>query len=410
MTHLIKLPFYMVSAIALVSAAAAQDTSSTVEIEQVQLDDVWSDMRVEIPDFAGEASSTSSAVGNAATGLVASGNIALETNQRLDGSVTATNQMLGGSASLAVGTTTAYGNSTTGGTWSGDASYRAEQISNGDVAADTRIDMDNTGTIASSTTAIANVSVPTHEYGTQGAFQIQESNGSVSANTDADLCCDGDSASFATTAGGNAMSATGSTSTNLTGAVQTTSNDQTMTATSDVYMGYGHNVLAATTAFGNSASQHNEWGYASLGSEDSEVYQGNESDIDAQTYVTLDQWSGPATASRFGVGTTASTSNLGSDTGLYAIQDNYGTVYSDANLTGNSSEQSSGIVTSTAIGNAVTATLCNTCGDAALYGQTTQMNAGSVIARGTATVGQSGSVFGAATAVGNSATYQSNGD
>lgn len=410
MTSFIKLSLYAATSLTLVSAAAAQDSSSNVEIEQVQLDDVWSNMRVEIPDYAWEATSTSSAVGNAAAGLVTTGNIEIDTEQRLDGDVTATNEMLGGSAGLAVATTTAYGNSTTGGTSVGDTYYRAEQVAYGDVAADTRIDMDTTSTIASATTAIANVSVPKDAYGTNRAFQIQESNGSVSANTDADLCCDGHSASFATTAGGNAMSSTGSTSTNLNGAVQTTANDQTIAAASDVYMGYGHNVLAATTAFGNSASQHNEWGYASLGREGSEVYQGNESDIDAQTYVTLDQWTGHGTASAFGVGNTVSTSNLGSDTGLYAVQDNYGTVYSDANLTGTAGEHSSGIVTSTAIGNAATATLCNICGDAALHGQTTQMNAGSIVARGTATVGQSGSVFGAATAVGNSATYQSNGD
>ena len=411
MTHLIKLSIYGASALALLGTANAQEeTYSNVEIEQVQLDDVWSDMQVEIPDYAWEATSTSNAVGNAAAGLVSSGSIDLDVQQRLEGDVAATNQILGGSAGLTVGQTTAYGNSTTGGTWAGDNYYRAEQVANGDVAADTRVDMDNTGTIVTATTAIANVSVPTDEYGTNSAFQTQESNGSVRATTDADLCCDGHSASFATTAGANAMSSTGSTSTNMNGAVQTTASGETVSATGDVYMGYGHNVLAATTAFGNSASQHNEWGYATLGRDGSEVYQGNESDVDAQTYVTLDQWTGYATASAYGVGNTASTSNLGSDTGLYANQNNYGSVYSDASLTGTAPTDGSGIVTSTAIGNAATATLCNICGDAALHGQTTQMNAGSIIARGSATVGQSGSVFGAATAVGNSATYQSNGD
>ena len=411
MTHLIKLSIYGASALALLGTANAQEeTYSNVEIEQVQLDDVWADMQVEIPDYAWEATSTSNAVGNAAAGLVSSGSIDLDVQQRLEGDVAATNQILGGSAGLTVGQTTAYGNSTTGGTWAGDNYYRAEQVANGDVAADTRVDMDNTGTIVTATTAIANVSVPTDEYGTNSAFQTQESNGSVRATTDADLCCDGHSASFATTAGANAMSSTGSTSTNMNGAVQTTASGETVSATGDVYMGYGHNVLAATTAFGNSASQHNEWGYATLGRDGSEVYQGNESDVDAQTYVTLDQWTGYATASAYGVGNTASTSNLGSDTGLYANQNNYGSVYSDASLAGTVPTDGSGIVTSTAIGNAATATLCNICGDAALHGQTTQMNAGSIIARGSATVGQSGSVFGAATAVGNSATYQSNGD
>ena len=251
--------------------------------------------------------------------------------------------------------------------------------------------------------------MPTDEYGKNAAFQIQESNGSVDATTDVDMCCDGTSASFATTAGGNAMSSTGTTSTNINGAVQTTSAGETITASSNVYMGYGHNVLAATTGFGNSATLHNEWGYASLGREGSELFQGNDSDVDAQSYVTLDEWSGYASSSAYGVGNAAEISNIGSDTGLYAIQTNFGAVDSTASLDGTSTYDGDGIVTATSIGNAATATLCNICGDATLHGQTQQYNAGTVTARGSASVGQSGHVFGSATAVGNSSTYQSNG-
>lgn len=397
------------SAAILAMTASAQDKTSTVEINQVQLNDVWSDMQVEIPDTAWEASSTSTAVGNAAAGLIMQGTIDLDVNQALEGDVRADNQLTGGTAGLAVATTTAYGNSATGGTWDGDNFYRAEQTSNGDVSANTRVDMDRANNIATATTGIANVSVPTDEWGRNAAFQIQESNGSVEAITDVDMCCDGTSASFATTAGGNAMSSTGTTSTNINGAVQTTASGETISASSDVYIGSGHNVLAATTGFGNSATLHNEWGYASLGREGSELFQGNDSDVDAQSYVTLDEWSGYASSSAYGVGNAAEISNVGSDTGLYAVQNNYGTVYSEASLNGSSSYDGDGIVTATSIGNAATATLCNICGDAALHGQTNQYNAGSVIAQGSASVGQSGSVFGSATAVGNSSTYQSNG-
>ena len=389
---------------------AAWAQSSNSEIEQVQLGDVWSNMQVEIPDYAWEASSTSSAVGNAAAGLVNTGDIDLDTVQNLSGNVRADNELLGGSAGLAVATTTAYGNSTTGGTWSGNTYYRADQVATGDVAASTRVDMQNAGTVAAATTAIANVSVPTNEYGMTSAFQTQESAGSVTAETDVDMCCDGTSASFATTAGGNAVSSTGTTTTHYVGAVQETASGETIAASSDVYMGFGHNVLSATSAFGNSATVHNEWGYATQGREGSEVYQGNASEIDAQSYVTLDNWSGTATSSAYGVGNAATISNIGADTGLNAIQNNYGAVSSTASLSGASPSAGDGIVTSTAIGNAATATLCNYCGDAALQGRTQQYNSGSVIAQGSGSVGQTGHIFGSATAVGNSATYQSTGD
>ena len=384
---------------------------SVVVIDQVQLGDVWSGMNVDVPNYTSDAVSTSTAVGNAAAGLMMSGDIDLEVNQRLEGNVEAVNSITGGYVGTAIATTTAYGNSSTGGTWMGTNYYRAEQVSNGDVSAATEINLQGTNQTATATTAIANVSVPTDEFGTNRAFQIQESNGSVSANTTAVQCCDGTSATFVTTAGANAVSSNGLTSTNFNGAVQTTAYGERIQAATDVYMGDGNNVLAATTAFGNSATVDNKWGYATLGRDGSELYQENKSDIDSQTYVTLDHWSGYATATAYGVGNSGLISNVGSDTGLYAIQNNDGTVYTQASLTGNSSVGGTGIVNATSIGNAVTANLCNFCNsDSVLQGGVTQTNSGQVIARGTAVVPSSGGVYGSATAVGNSATYQSNGD
>lgn len=404
-----------VAALLAAPAMAGEDSEETpisvVVIEQVQLGNVWSGMDVKAPGITHDIVSTSTAVGNAAAGLVKSGDIDLDTFQTLEGHVEAENSIYGYKTGTAIATTTAYGNSTTGGTWSGTNFYRAEQTSNGDVSANTDVKLHGANQIATSTTAMANVSVPSDEYGTNRAFQIQDSNGSVDANTKIVMCCTGTSGTFATTAGGNAVSSTGSTSTNFNGAVQTTAAGEHIQAATDVYMGDGHNVLAATTAFGNSATVHNEWGYATLGRDGSELFQANESAIDSQTYVTLDHWSGYASATAYGVGNSGLISNVGSDTGLFANQENTGNVYTSANLTGNSMVGGTGQVNATAIGNAVTANLCNTCsGDAVLQGGINQINSGSMIARGTAHTPYAGAVYGSATAVGNSATFQSNGD
>ena len=113
-------------ALALAAAnATTQAQSSDATIEQVQLGDVWSDMQVEIDVDAWEATSASSAVGNAAAGLVTQGDVTFATNQTLEGNVTATNELTGGSAGLAVASTTAYGNSTTGGTWAGNTKRKS---------------------------------------------------------------------------------------------------------------------------------------------------------------------------------------------------------------------------------------------------------------------------------------------
>ncbi|MEM1037683.1 MAG: holdfast anchor protein HfaD [Pseudomonadota bacterium] len=383
---------------------------SVVVIDQVQLNDVWSDMSVEVPHYAPDAVSTSTAVGNAAAGLLKSGDIDLDVYQTLEGNIGAENRLSGGSAGTAIATTTAYGNSTTGGTWDGTNFYRAEQTSNGDVSAYTDVDLENAYQAATSTTAIANVSVPADEYGTNRAFQIQESNGSVIAETDVDMCCAGKSATFTTTAGANAVSSTGLTSTNFNGAVQTTAEGETVQSYTDAYMGDGNDVLAASTGFGNSVTVHNQYGYATLGRDGSELFQSNGSDIDSQTYVTLDHWSGYASATAYGVGNSALISNSVSDTGLFANQENYGQVYTQAQFTGQSTVGGSAVVSATSIGNASTAILCNTCGDAVLQGGVNQINGGQVIARGQAYVPNSGGIYGSATAVGNSATFESRGD
>lgn len=388
-----------------------QSSLSTVAIEQVQLDNVWSGMSVDVPDSTWELVSTSTAVGNAAAGLIKSGDIDVDIDQRLEGNVDAVNTVTGGYVENGVITTTAYGNSATGGTWAGTNYYRADQVSNGDVSAATQIDLQGSNQITSATTAIANVSVPTDEYGTNRAFQIQDSNASVSASTNAVVCCAATSATFVTTAGANAVSSTGLTSTNFNGAVQTTAAGETIQAVTDVYMRDGNDVLAVTSTFGNSVTVDNQWGYATLGREGSELYQSNQSDIDSQTYVTLNNWSGSASATAYGVGNSALISNVGSDTALFANQQNYGDVYTATSFDGNSSSGGTGIVNATSIGNAVTANLCNVCsGDAVLQGGVTQMNAGQVIARGSAYATTSGGIYGSATAVGNSATYQATGN
>ena len=82
-----------IAAVALAAPPAQSQTqTAVVEIDQVQLNDVWSDMTVEIPETAWDASTTSPADGNAAAGLVMQGNVDLDVTQALEGNVRADNQ------------------------------------------------------------------------------------------------------------------------------------------------------------------------------------------------------------------------------------------------------------------------------------------------------------------------------
>ena len=126
--------------------------------------------------------------------------------------------------------------------------------------------------------------------------------------------------------------------------------------------------------------------------------------------VTLDHWSGYATASSYGVGNSALISNVGSDTAIYANQTNDGTVGSQASFSGQSWVGGTGMVSATSIGNAATATVCNYCSDAAVGGRINQTNNGQVYAYGQATSVYGNGIYGSATAIGNSATLQSAGE
>ncbi|QYI99709.1 holdfast anchor protein HfaD [Thalassovita mediterranea] len=379
-------------------------------IDQVQFGNVWADMDVQLDDHTPNGVSTSTTVGNLASATRHAGDIDAEVRQSFDAAAVATNRLRGYSAGTAVSTTTAYANASSGGTNYGSNGYYAQQQAAGSVDAYSRLDLYQADQVASATTAVANVSTNDNNEGFSIADQTQYSAANVTAETDADMCCDGTSASFATTAGANASSSTGYSTTNYNRALQKTESGTRVSASTDVYMGNGTNVIAATNSFGNSATVHNEWGYATLGVDGAPTQQENNADIDAQTYVTLDHWNGYANASSYGVGNSALISNVGSDTVLYADQYNSGTVYSYADLNGASWTGGTGIVTSTAIGNAATATVCNFCSDGAVGGRINQHNAANIIAQGQASISYGGSVYGSASAVGNAATIQSLGE
>jgi len=394
---------------ALISApivSAEEATLPLFEVTQEQNNTVATDVYTGFGAYSPEVSSVATALGNIAEGRSDSGSIDTDIYQTLNGAVLATNTIEGGIADSLTATTTAYGNSASGGTSQGSNFYFAEQTSNGYVEAHTNIQANTVSMLASSTTAIANVSAPSSSQGETRGYQKQESFEAVTAITEADLCCASYSGVLATTAGGNAVSSESSGSTSINGAVQITSQGKAIRATSDIDIANGHIVNIATTAYGNSATVNNQWGYATLGRDVSPVYQENSSDIIAETEVNLDHWTGSGAIAAYAMGNTALINNSGGDTGLFVNQNNSGGILASLDLTGQT--WTGGAATATAIGNAATASLCNTCGDAVLFGSVNQINNGSVTAKAHVTAAHSsGKIHVAGTAIGNSATFTS---
>lgn len=391
---------------------ACPATPSRVLNSQIQFGDVFADMDVQMPYGGGAAVGAAAGYGNVSSGSVISGDIDYDADQTMGGDAKArTTITTGGSTGTVVGATTAYGNASSGGSWNGETYYRAEQTMTGDTEARTAAYIVNAGDVAVGSTAAANVSAASGEYGTIRNFVIQDSDGSVTSSATVEACCTGNSAQIVSNAVGNSTASTGAATTSYSGAVQTTAAGERI----ESYAGYRSpqsygTTIAASAAAGNSATVDNSWGYATLGRNGSELYQEQRSTVGSSAYVTVtDSFSGLTSASAYGVGNSALISNVGSDTGLYANQFNYGDVASAAGLSGGSWTGGAGLVNSVAIGNAASAYVCAVCGPAQLQGGLTQYNAGNTTAIGTAYTPAAGLVSGAAIAVGNTATYQSSG-
>lgn len=389
------------------------EDATVVVIDQFAFGDVFADMTINVaPDSTG-AAAAATATGNTSTADIAGGDVDYDAVQTQNGTVTAYTALIGGpvSGGSADTVTTAYGNAASSSTHDGTTFHTATQNSNADVSAQSDIYLDGADAVTASTTAAANVSSYSNANGAISGFQTQTGSANVSSVTNADLCCNNTSVALASTASGNTVTSTGTTTTSYNDAVQTMDFGTSVRAETNAIVASGTSVGASATAAANSVTVHNEWGFASLGRESSVLYQGNGAETTAIATVDLGTWSGTSGATAYGVGNSALISNVGSDTYLYANQENLADIASYASFTGTTSDGSTGFVSSTAIGNAATATLCYTCGaDSTLGGQTSQLNSANVSAYGSIITNGNGSVQGAATAIGNSATYQSFAD
>ncbi|MEO0785434.1 MAG: holdfast anchor protein HfaD [Pseudomonadota bacterium] len=410
-----------VAALLFSGAASAQDAcdpcagdtgapQSRIVIDQIQTGDLWSNMEVRVKDTATDAAASATTVGNTAAGLVKTGDLDYDAVQTMHGNVEAAARIDGGTVTgTAITTATSYGNASTAGTWMGNSLAQSHQTMTGDTLAKSLINLDAASDVSAATTGIANVATTSGEFGDNKAFQTQASEGSVKAKTLVDIGDSDGHATFVTTAGGNTVNSAGYTTTALQGAVQATAAGEKIEGYTEVEMQSAGTAVAATTAAGNSYVLKNEFGYASLGRDGSELYQGNESEIRARTFVDLGEFTDHAAVSAYGVGNSAVVSNIGSDTEMYAIQSNFADVTSQARFNGSSMSGGVAQMSSVAIGNTATASLCVTCGIATLSGKTTQFNAANITATGAMHVTNAGGIVGSATAIGNSATYQSSG-
>lgn len=370
--------------------------------EQIQLGDVFADMNVVVPGQTdGDVSATGLAYGNTVSVDSAVGGWA-SSDQTMMGEAAARAEISGGDiAGTATASSIAYGNSGMFIVSDGDSvGDPLDQLMGGpNVSAQTIVNVGTTGAISAASVATANTLGVEVSNGDTTSNVDQQSAANVIAETDVDACCTSDGTLASATAIANSYSSDTTTST-VRAAVTQTATGPASTAIVDVYQAGGSDITAASSASGNSIVIDNEWGYAQLdGSQD------NQSVAASETYVTLDDWAGTASASSYGVGNSVLIYNVGSDANGFYTQSNTGDVFASTEFDGTSSNGGVAMTSATAIGNAYTTSVCTGCGAGTAGGSIAQYNGATVSASNYGTATGAGGYYGSAAAIGNSASF-----
>jgi hypothetical protein len=352
-----------------------------------------------------DAGATAVASGNASTAVNEDGDAEFTNNQHMDGAANANADatVWHADGNVAI-TSAAVGNGTTATTENGDLDLWSGQASHNDANATTTFtgaDSMNAGTSAS---ASGNVAAVSADHGQARAIVLQESTGNVSAVSEADHGVVADQAVSAAIASANNLSVGGETATVLVDTTQA-AYGESVSARSDLYVGYATDVSGNATANANAATIDNQWGYVNA-----RIDQNATATVTADSYVTLGgDFLGFASAGAYGVGNQAIVSNVGSDTVMDVSQDNAGDVYANAALSGEGGDAA--LASAAAYGNSVSASLCAYCDDnvPSLTASSEQVNTGDVNARSAVVSPRARTVAATSTAIGNAATYQVSG-
>ncbi len=390
------------------SGSALAQSDPGILNNQINFADVFADMNVE--EDGNNVSSTALALGNVASGMgdgAVNGHVESTQTMSGDSTASATLESLNtlGTASAEA---TSYGNSTTGSQFQADSMNQT--VGANRISSSTSVNDISATTLNTSATSAANIQdigfdgrlVAEGDSPTLRANANQTSQADVDASVDATVCCSVEDTNANTLAVSNSYQSS-SVYSNVFGNIRQTSTGDTVTAETNLTQAAGNNVNANSQAMGNNIVMDNSWGYSQL-----DGSQNNSSTITSTTEVVLNDWSGDAAISAYGVGNSALQTNIGSDLNAYYSQNNSGDVISLSDFEGGNGGAGNLTNSSTAIGNAYTGYVCATCQSAVPGGALTQTNSGNIIASGQTWTSNNGNVYGSAVAIGNSANYSTN--
>lgn len=382
---------------ALVSAPAYAQSNN-----QYQAGDATAVTNVEA-DWAGDAGATAIASGNAVTTTQEGNDTDLTSTQHMDGDTSAeANATVWTATGNVAITSAAVSNGGTATIADGSSDVDAEQLGHGDANATVTLRNGYSLNAATSASASNNTAAVSAQNAELRLLMNQESVGSVNASTEMDVDIVEDQAVSGAIASANNLSVGGETATVLNDTRQNATGGS-VTARSDLYVGYATDASGNATANANSVTIDNQWGYVNAA-----IEQNSNATVSADSYVTLgSDFTGFASAGAYGVGNQTTVANVGSDTVMDVAQSNGGDVYANAALDAGSGGMA--LASSAAYGNSITGALCTDC-DATgqvpgLYASSNQVNDGNVYSSSTIRSTGANTVGATSTAIGNAATY-----
>lgn len=391
-----------IAAIPLWLTSGPATSQSTVDNNQVQLNDVFAGQQLDVVTTP-ETVATTTATGNALTGSVNAGNLAIRSSQTLAaplGTETVVNvsQYAGSASSLTAGTgNTGVAEITSGGTLNGAFTQRVGPTS---VSAVSQLNAPNAqvGTAQVQDQAIANSQTFAVGGSALNAGVSQTNASSVTATGQALVGYLPNDALFFAAALGNNVSSVGVASSQSLGVAQSNTGPLVQ-AVQTTATGDGNITLTNATASANNVNLANSGGPLAAA-----VQQDNKAAVFTQaTQISRQYGSATVTAQSVANSTLAETVG-GGGVALDNLQLNeWGGVSATASFTGGAGYDQT--AAATAMGNAATASACSQCGGV-MQVANSQTNESAVSARTSGSAsGAARSVSGTATAVGNSGTF-----
>ena len=387
-----------------VGAATSQTTPQpvTVDNQQVQLGDVFSQQTLNVEDSSGQTTAATTATGNSVSAAAQGVPMSFTSSQSMQGSASASTTVnANGSAGHGVVIVTeAAGNtgqaSVSGATLSGSVS----QATNGSaISASTGLYAplgSAAGTVSVSTSAIGNTQAWGTDSGSAGHATRQTNSSALNAVTDVDVQYMPGTAGFSANAIANSVSADGSAASQA-GVISQTNTATRVQAGAFVATGNATDATGAATTVGNNATLTNAAGVLNV-----VIDQSNSSYVRSDSSVGAYEY-GATTSSAYATGNSSLAGENGPSLTFDNTQMTSGGVEAVAHANGTNGFDAS--VSAVATGNAATGYACSLC-EATFSAANRQTNNDGVSATATVDVaGSSRNTTATSAATGNSATF-----